>query len=161
MELRRLSRTGSRLTVAYCDVDNLKTINDTLGHDAGDRLLRAVGQSMRAALRATDTVARMGGDEFALLLPDTSGEDAWTALLKVRESAHAAIILEELDASVSVGAVWTGGERSGLDALLRQADAAMYEVKGAGKDGVLACPAGHAPHAADIRRSENLITTRV
>lgn len=152
VELRRLARLGSPLTIAYCDVDNLKAVNDTYGHETGDQLLRLTGQALRGALRATDTVARMGGDEFALLLPETAAEAAAAALLKVQARADAAIAAAELGATVSIGGVWSRRLHAGVDGLLRQADAAMYTVKAAGKAGVLLCEDGTPPDPAAIRR---------
>ena len=81
--MTRAGRYVRPLTMAYLDIDNFKTINDTLGHSTGDKLLRAVAQNIRMTLRKTDLVTRIGGDEFALLLPETDQEAACTAILQL------------------------------------------------------------------------------
>lgn len=152
VELRRLQRVGAPLTLAYCDVDNLKVVNDLMGHEAGDRLLRLVGQAMRDALRSSDTVARMGGDEFALLLADTADSAAYAALVKVQAAVCAAIDAERFEATLSIGAVWSRFPVADVDVLLRQADAALYAVKDSGKDGMLLSAAGRPPDPTTIHR---------
>jgi diguanylate cyclase (GGDEF)-like protein/PAS domain S-box-containing protein len=138
--LQRRSRDGKPVSVLFMDLDDFKTINDSLGHAAGDRLLVEVGERVRAALRTADTTARLGGDEFAVLLED-GGDGARAAEVAVRilDSLEAPFVLEEKEVYVhaSIG-IASADERSALtaldtDALLRNADAAMYMAKQGGK----------------------------
>jgi diguanylate cyclase (GGDEF)-like protein len=151
-ELRRAERTGGPMSVAMFDVDNLKEVNDHHGHSAGDALLVAVARAWMHELRSTDLIARMGGDEFAVLLPDTSTEAVLVALQKGREAALAAIGEGGWPASLSIGAVTCVGGVGDVESLLRQADKLMYDVKTAGKDGVLTAVFSDA-EAGPIRSS--------
>jgi diguanylate cyclase (GGDEF)-like protein len=132
-EIARARRTGSPFTLAYLDLDGFKAVNDTLGHAAGDDLLRQVGAELRRCVRDVDIVARLGGDEFAILLPDTCGADAEVALARV----HAAVgVLAERagwPVHFSAGAV-TSTDPAGAEDIIRAADAAMYEAKRRGGD---------------------------
>ena len=152
LELRRVQRSGQPLSVAIFDVDDLKAVNDSYGHAAGDALLVAVARAWLHALRSTDLIARLGGDEFAVLLPDTSADAALVALKKGRGAALVAIGEGGWPASLSIGAVtFVGGEADG-EGLLRHADTLMYAVKSAGKDGVRTGVLGDGD-AAPIRPS--------
>jgi diguanylate cyclase (GGDEF)-like protein len=129
--LRTRRRTGRPVGVLFGDVDGLKRVNDELGHDAGDTLLRAVAQRLSEAARGGDTVARLGGDEFAVVCPDlTAGEDV--AVVRDRLVARVAQPLllagEEHVPRISIGAVLAADDED-ADALLRRADAAMYAIK--------------------------------
>ena len=84
MEIHRVRRHGRPCTAAYIDLDNFKAVNDRLGHLAGDNVLRVVADCLKANVRVTDTVARIGGDEFVLFFPETEQEGARTALTKIR-----------------------------------------------------------------------------
>jgi diguanylate cyclase (GGDEF)-like protein len=120
-ELARAARSSGAAGLIMLDLDSLKQVNDSMGHDGGDRLLRETAERMRAALRQADILGRLGGDEFVALLPDAS-------LAEVRVASHR---LQELTpdlSSFSAGiAVWSGDED--LDALLRRADLALYAAK--------------------------------
>ncbi|HEV7774041.1 MAG TPA: EAL domain-containing protein [Conexibacter sp.] len=134
--LTRARRPGSSLAVYFCDVDNFKDVNDSLGHDAGDELLVALPPRLREGLRAGDTVARFGGDEFVILCEDLDSEGE--AIRIAERIAEAFGLPFELDGrphhlSVSVGVVFVkGGEASAIE-VLRDADAAMYRAKSGGK----------------------------
>jgi len=125
------------LGVAYLDLDGFKPVNDRFGHDAGDRLLRAVAERLTAALRPQDCVARLGGDEFAILLPDlAASEDAQSALERLMRSIAAPYTLEGEPVAVTASIGYTLYPRDDADAdtLLRHADQAMYAAKQAGRN---------------------------
>lgn len=113
------SRLRQPLSVAVLDLDGFKAINDLQGHEAGDRLLRAVGEQLRQGTRDTDVVARLGGDEFLILLGGTSA-------FRAEEIITRLVTLLPISASFGVAAWPTGGD---FDAVLRTADAAMYSRK--------------------------------
>ena len=81
MEMSRLQRSGQPLSIAYIDLDNFKKVNDTRGHNEGDRVLKTVVETLKQTLRGGDFIARLGGDEFAVLLPSTNDEQS-RALMK-------------------------------------------------------------------------------
>jgi diguanylate cyclase (GGDEF)-like protein len=121
----------------FCDLDDFKRVNDTLGHDAGDELLSRVGERLRAALRPDDTVARLGGDEFAVLLPACPALEARSLADGVWQAFQSPFPVagRPLSLSASVGLVMVSNETSATE-VLKAADTAMYEVKRAGKNGV-------------------------
>jgi diguanylate cyclase (GGDEF)-like protein/PAS domain S-box-containing protein len=134
--LTRARRPGSSLAVYFCDVDDFKDVNDSLGHDAGDELLVALPPRLREGLRAGDTVARFGGDEFVILCEDLDSEGE--AIRIAERIAEAFGLPFELDGrphhlSVSVGVVFVKGGEASATEVLRDADAAMYRAKGGGK----------------------------
>ena len=134
--LARGERQGRAVTILFLDLDNFKVINDSLGHGVGDRLLAAVAERLRSTLRAGDTAARFGGDEFAVLLEDASVEThAREAANRIVRSLHASIAIDthEISPSFSIGvAVSSSGCESPED-MLRHADLAMYRAKANGK----------------------------
>jgi diguanylate cyclase (GGDEF)-like protein/PAS domain S-box-containing protein len=129
-ELRRLQ--NSRLypvTVVMMDVNNLKNTNDVYGHAAGDELLRTISQVMRESFRSEDVVSRIGGDEFAILLPSTDAESAQAILKRLNEKLEAMNAQHrEIDLSLSIGAA-TGDQDSILVDVMKLADNLMYEDK--------------------------------
>ena len=133
---RARRRPDFRFTVLYLDLDRFKIINDSLGHDVGDRLLRHVSDALVACARTTDTVARFGGDEFAILLEDlTAPRDAIRFSRRVLDeiSRPMALAGREVTTSGSVGIVLHTGAYERPEALLRDADTAMYHAKAMGK----------------------------
>jgi diguanylate cyclase (GGDEF)-like protein len=135
--LARTERSGRATAVLFLDLDHLKVVNDSLGHDAGDDLLRAVGPRLAEVVRPSDTVARFGGDEFALLLQGVTGERGAIAVAERIVRAFEAPFLvagETRFGSASVGLVVNGpaGTRS-PEELLSDADAAMYLAKERGR----------------------------
>jgi len=124
-------RTGQGAALVFLDLDRFKTINDTLGHHVGDRALLRVAEILRVTFRRSDLIARMGGDEFAVLAHD-SYETPEVLAQRVRDAfaSHNAATRDPYQLSVSVGATRADGEsRVRLEDLLETADAAMYEEK--------------------------------
>jgi diguanylate cyclase (GGDEF)-like protein len=129
-------RKRRTFAVLFIDLDGFKEINDRLGHDAGDTVLRAVAERLRAGLRTTDTVARFGGDEFAIILEDlSSAEDARPTAQRVIDSLREPVDVDGGPArvSASVGVAVNAPGATAAD-ILREADTAMYTAKTAGKN---------------------------
>jgi diguanylate cyclase (GGDEF)-like protein len=136
-ELERVARYNRPLSIAFIDIDHFKAVNDTFGHEVGDRVLRAVAEVFRAHTRGTDLVGRYGGEEFVLVLPETSVDEATTVAEKLRLlvlKEHVAAGDEELAVSVSIGVAGGPGQNLRVDQLLRDADAAMYAAKSLGRN---------------------------
>jgi diguanylate cyclase (GGDEF)-like protein/PAS domain S-box-containing protein len=152
--LARAGRSDSPTTVLFLDLDGFKTVNDSLGHAAGDELLRAVADRLAVHLRPTDTIARLGGDEFAILLEDTGTEAATPIAERLGRGLAAAFNVRgrEIVARASIGiATGAPGQRA-ADELLRDADLAMYMAKREGKGGHAVFEA--AMHTAVLERLE-------
>ena len=134
--LARIERSGQRIAVLYLDLDGFKRINDSLGHDAGDQLLRRVGEQLKACLRPYDSLARIGGDEFTALLDNLNHpEDAAKVAEKLIEMVSVRHTLDDVDFTLgaSVGIACFPGCGQSVEGLLRAADMAMYEAKRAGR----------------------------
>jgi diguanylate cyclase (GGDEF)-like protein len=133
-----LARRAGNAALLYIDLDDFKPINDTLGHEAGDELLRMVAARLRRSLRPADTAARLGGDEFAVLLVDIREEHvqlvAERILRSIREPYELAGTTRRISASIGVAVSESGALDA--EALIRNADAAMYVCKHNGKRGV-------------------------
>jgi diguanylate cyclase (GGDEF)-like protein/PAS domain S-box-containing protein len=132
--LRHAARRGEELTVAIMDLDRFRDTNNRFGHLAGDALLQAIAQRTLGCVRESDTVARIGGDEFALVLVDAAGAAAGRVLQEIVDTNAAPVQFEgrELAASVSLGACAYPREASGPVELHELADLRMYEAKRAG-----------------------------
>jgi diguanylate cyclase (GGDEF)-like protein len=135
-ETSRARRSSRGFAVLLFDLDGFKTVNDTWGHGAGDRVLAIVGERARKSVRASDTVGRQGGDEFLAILPETSLEGALGVAEKLRESLRAPYPIGNAEAhlSTSVGVSLFPDHGSDPEALQRAADAALYRAKREGKD---------------------------
>jgi diguanylate cyclase (GGDEF)-like protein len=135
-EMDRSRRYGSSFAVAYLDIDNFKAVNDRLGHEAGDRLLRLVARTLREHSRNVDEIARLGGDEFALLLPETTCEEARHTLEKIHGLLTALMYRHNLPVTFSIGAMTYALPPQSLNALLASVDGLMYSVKRRGKNAI-------------------------
>ena len=133
--LARSTRTREPLAVLLLDLDGFKQVNDTLGHDAGDKLLRAVAERFAGAVRPSDTLARLGGDEFAVLLDPATENEAEEVARRLNQAAGEPLVLAERELSVgaSIGIVAHPGGPADGDDLIRHADIAMYAAKDAGR----------------------------
>jgi len=121
-EEERATRYGHSLSVALFDLDSLKYINDTQGHSAGDKLLKHVAEVLKSSVRASDSVARIGGDEFAILLPETPKDELEAMLKRIAER----LINEGLDVSIGFS---VRKPKLGIEKAIEAADAAMYQDK--------------------------------
>jgi diguanylate cyclase (GGDEF)-like protein len=139
-ETKRASRSGRPLSLLFIDLDGFKAINDNHGHLAGSRALVEAGAVIRGSARETDVVARFGGDEFALILPDTGTDGAFAVGERIRErlAAHRFLASEQLDVhlTASVGVATLPDVAATAEELIQAADVAMYRVKDRGKNGI-------------------------
>jgi diguanylate cyclase (GGDEF)-like protein len=139
-ETKRASRSGRPLSLLFIDLDGFKSVNDTHGHLAGSRALVEAAGVIRVSARETDIVARFGGDEFAIILPDTGSDGAMAVGDRVRErvAAHRFLQSEGLSIAltVSVGVATLPDVSISADGLIHAADNAMYWVKDRGKNGI-------------------------
>jgi diguanylate cyclase (GGDEF)-like protein len=138
--IAQAQRDQTRMALLFLDLDKFKPINDELGHDVGDWLLRAVAQRIQACLRKSDTVARIGGDEFVVLLPEAG--DAGTAkgvAENIRVTLNAPFVTGDgtrLEVTPSIGVVLYPEHADNMHDLIRLGDKAMYRAKGAGRNTV-------------------------
>ena len=137
-ELSGAHRYQTPLALAYIDLDDFKAVNDTFGHSVGDELLRTVAETIASNLRPTDLLARMGGDEFAALLPRTEADAAVAAFTRIRSILVGEMERHGWSVTFSVGIVGVSKLIGSIDDLLSYADSLMYEAKRAGKDRILA-----------------------
>jgi diguanylate cyclase (GGDEF)-like protein len=139
-ESKRASRSGRPVSLVFLDLDGFKRVNDTYGHLAGSRALVESAAVIRGCARETDLVARFGGDEFAIVLPDTGAEGAAAVGERVRErmAAHDFLTGDGLRVhlTVSIGVSTLPDVAASAEELVKAADRAMYRVKGSGKNGV-------------------------
>jgi diguanylate cyclase (GGDEF)-like protein len=144
-ETKRASRSGRPLSLLFIDLDGFKSINDTHGHLFGSRALVEAAAVIRQSARETDVVARFGGDEFALVLPDTGGEGAYAVGERIREriAAHTFLAGDGLDIhlTASLGVATLPDAAASVEELVQAADMAMYYVKEHGKNGIHVAPA--------------------
>lgn len=136
--MARSRRHGSLMALMYLDIDRFKSVNDALGHDAGDTLLKAFSRRLVECVRETDTVARLGGDEFTVIIEELNGrEDGCQIAQKIVAAMRPEFVLEghTVSVSTSVGiAFYQGEEAVAADDLVRKADQALYQAKADGRD---------------------------
>lgn len=135
-EVDRATRYGSHFTVVFLDLDNFKALNDTQGHAIGDVALRATAMALVDATRSTDIVARMGGDEFAVIFPEVDSDAADVAAHKLFDKVNQALA-QYTPVGVSIGVAWFDVPNGSLSMMLKAADDLMYAVKADGKNNLL------------------------
>jgi diguanylate cyclase (GGDEF)-like protein len=133
-EIRRSSRYGHPFTLAYIDVDNFKSINDHLGHAAGDYLLKALAMHIQENIRKTDIAARLGGDEFAVLLPESDPESAAVYFDKLHKIISQIPLRNGRSVTFSIGVVTFIISPTSTDEMIKIVDRIMYEAKNSGKN---------------------------
>jgi diguanylate cyclase (GGDEF)-like protein len=150
-EVSRCARGGPAFSLAIFDLDRFKRLNDQYGHPFGDRVLKAFADVLRADIRKHDAVGRYGGEEFALLMPNTGKETAIRVAERVRRDLDARGITvdgKRVEVTVSGGIATYGVEGADWDTLLSAADTALYEAKNSGRNRVVTAGPARAPVAA-------------
>jgi diguanylate cyclase (GGDEF)-like protein len=137
MECKRSRRYNRPMTLVYLDLDDFKKVNDGRGHQTGDEVLVAVATTLRSSLRSTDCVARIGGDEFAILLPETDEEGARIIMNKLNAVLQTLLTPTNWPIGFSFGVVTFPAPLESLETMLERADKLMYEAKHAGKGAML------------------------
>ncbi len=133
-EIHRAERYNKRLSVVMADLDRFKKINDTYGHDAGDRALQAISKFLQKNIRDVDAIARYGGEEFVMLIPDADKEAAFCLAERLREEL-AKVKLEDLPPiTISLGIATYPSDGTDIEELIKKADAAMYAAKQKGRN---------------------------
>ena len=150
-EVSRCARGGPAFSLAVFDLDRFKRLNDQYGHPFGDRVLKAFAEVLRADIRKHDAVGRYGGEEFALLMPNTGKETAMRVAERVRrdlETRGISVDGKRVEVTVSGGIATYGVEGEDWDTLLSAADTALYEAKNSGRNRVVTAGPARAPVAA-------------
>ncbi len=153
--LEKSSRDNSELVLLFMDLDDFKNVNDTLGHEVGDKLIVAVSNRLKMIVRKADVLARLGGDEFLIVLPDLESLEAVMAILaRIKESFNKSFSLDEYEvsSSFSIGLATASNANYNPETLLRNADLAMYQAKRQGKGQYVFFE--HALHLKVIRAQE-------
>ena len=140
LELARSLRYGNELSVLMLDIDHFKTVNDTHGHKIGDLVLQKLAKICHQAVREFDIIGRLGGEEFAILLPETAGDKALEVAERIRQSIAVSRVplglSQPLAFTASIGVATLTEKKNEIDALLNEADKALYEAKRAGRNKV-------------------------
>jgi diguanylate cyclase (GGDEF)-like protein len=138
-ELVRCQRYMRPLSVLMIDIDHFKAVNDRLGHPAGDRVLQDVAAICQAEKRDADVIARVGGEEFAVMLPETTITAAVQYAERLRNRVRDSVLTvfgDRVSVTISIGIAEASSRTAGIETLLRQADQALYEAKRSGRDRV-------------------------
>lgn len=135
-EYARVLRYPEPFTIAYFDLDNFKQVNDTMGHNVGDELLKAVSETLSASIRRSDYAARLGGDEFAVLFPSLEKESAVSALAALRNDLLLAMQKSDWLVTFSIGVVTFSKTMDSSRDMIKKVDDVMYEVKKSGKNNI-------------------------
>jgi diguanylate cyclase (GGDEF)-like protein len=136
-EIARSARYGRPFTAAYFDLDNFKTVNDTLGHNVGDDLLVRTVYLITQTIRETDFLARLGGDEFVILFSETDVEAAQEAIRRIEGRFHTEMKEKSLPVTLSVGLVTFVSPPVSVSEMIQMADKLMYEAKSGGKNRII------------------------
>jgi diguanylate cyclase (GGDEF)-like protein len=162
-DLTLAQRRKSILSLAYVDVDDFKAVNDNHGHSEGDRVLRAIGGILRASVREADTAARIGGDEFAVVLPDTDRRGAEQVISKITIGIQQTLGAGARPVTCSIGVITFMDPETSPERAIAAADALMYEAKRRNKGAVVHSVLGEAvqqPLAADAPQAARGSTAR-
>jgi diguanylate cyclase (GGDEF)-like protein len=139
-ETKRASRSGRPLSLLFIDLDGFKQVNDQHGHLSGSKALVEASVLVRGCARETDVVARFGGDEFCVILPDTGREGAVAVAERIKDRIRSFTFLagdrQDMRLTASIGVATLPDAAGSAEELLRAADVAMYKVKAAGKNGI-------------------------
>ncbi len=135
-EIDRSARHERVISIIYMDIDNFKTINDNYGHDMGDKALQETAKTLNSIFRPSDTVARMGGDEFAILMPEINNESAIIAAEKLRVEFHKMSEEKKWPISLSIGVGTFSGPQRNSDKIIQFVDDLMYSAKENGKNSI-------------------------
>ncbi len=136
-EIKRSNRLHHPLSIALIDIDYFKSVNDTYGHAAGDRVLTSFSQICQQNIRDIDMLARLGGDEFVIILPETTGDQAYIALERLRQALASRPVEyndQAIPVTISCGIASLAGKAESLDQLMERADRALYRAKQAGRN---------------------------
>jgi diguanylate cyclase (GGDEF)-like protein len=133
-EIERSRRTGRPLSLVYIDLDNFKEANDTYGHTTGDLVLKTVAEVIRRNIRTVDSIARMGGDEFAVLMPETGEEGSYTVVERIRTILLETMAVHEWPVTFSIGISTFFRMPATVNELVKTADTLMYAAKREGKN---------------------------
>lgn len=151
--IRELRGRGEDYAVVFADLDHFKDLNDTHGHETGDRALRLFADVLRSSVRGEDTVCRYGGEEFVVLMPGLGRHQAAERMVSLRERFEVALVSGDVPRVSASYGVADSGQAATADAVIKRADLAMFEAKAAGRDRVVVAddPAPDAPlaHVAD------------
>jgi diguanylate cyclase (GGDEF)-like protein len=135
-EISRGNRYNRPTTLAYLDLDNFKAINDTFGHKAGDKLLTVVAETIESGIRVSDIAARVGGDEFTVLFPETGAVASKIVVERVQRNIQEAMEQYKWPVTLSIGVVTCSRKTCSFDALMSLADSVMYAAKKVGKNAI-------------------------
>ncbi len=139
-EMLRSTREEFSSSLAYIDLDNFKSINDTFGHAAGDKLLKSIVATVSLSLRKTDILGRLGGDEFAIFFPETDQASVEIVMQKIHLKLAAQMENLSYQTSLSVGVITCEAGIHNFEKLISYADNLMYQVKGSGKNNIIYRP---------------------
>jgi len=149
-EVARAQRYGRELALVIFDLDDFKSINDRIGHLAGDAVLAETAERARGVVRSADIACRVGGDEFAVLLPEASGREAELLYRRLHEAVSSRPVAQAGDVSVSAGIAELADDDE-PNGFFERADEALYRAKGRGKGQVVRAPRRNAPSDATRR----------